>query len=172
MSYYPTDCAGCGKPIEGAWDSQIELGVETGEIANKASNRLFIYDKHIRCSPSRAQRIAHPDFPPVVEEREAFDQRLWPEDRREKFRVLYTEAWVRLQSKHNPNWPPNKNLIDKPPLVGYNEGMDDIEDLLEQVKAEIKNFSEDFPESRGEMLTDVLCHRIEEKFERFKFAMD
>ena len=121
MSYYPTDCAGCGKPIEGAWDSQIELGVETGEIADKASNRLFIYDKHIRCSPSRAQRIVHPDFPPVVDDREGFDQRLWPEDRRE----------------------------------------------LEQVRVEIKNFSEDFPESRGEMLTDVLCHRIEEKFERF-----
>jgi hypothetical protein len=166
MSYYPTDCAGCGKPIEGAWDSQIELGVETGEIADKASNRLFIYDKHIRCSPSRAQRIVHPDFPPVVEEREAFDQRLWPEDRREKFRVLYTEAWVRLQSKHNPNW------VDKEARGCYNEGMDDINDLLEQVKVEIKNFSEDFPESRGEMLTDVLCHRIEEQFDRFKFAMD
>ena len=166
MSYYPTDCAGCGKPIEGAWDSQIELGVETGEIADKASNRLFIYDKHIRCSPSRAQRIVHPDFPPVVEEREAFDQRLWPEDRREKFRVLYTEAWVRLQSKHNPNW------VDKEARGCYNEGMDDINDLFEQVKVEIKNFSEDFPESRGEMLTDVLCHRIEEQFDRFKFAMD
>ena len=166
MSYDPTDCAGCGKPIEGAWDSQIELGVETGEIADKASNRLFIYDKHIRCSPSRAQRIVHPDFPPVVDDREGFDQRLWPEDRREKFRVLYTEAWVRLQSKHNPNW------IDKEAPAVYNEGMDDIDDLLEQVRVEIKNFSEDFPESRGEMLTDVLCHRIEEKFERFKFAMD
>ena len=166
MSYYPTDCAGCGKPIEGAWDSQIELGVETGELKNTDANRLFIYDKHIRCSPSRAQRIVHPDFPPVVEEREAFDQRLWPEDRREKFRVLYTEAWVRLQSKHNPNW------VDKEARGCYNEGMDDINDLLEQVKVEIKNFSEDFPESRGEMLTDVLCHRIEEQFERYKFATD
>ena len=166
MSYYPTDCAECGKPIEGAWESQVELGVETGELKNTDANRLFIYDKHIRCSPSRAQRIVHPDFPPVVEEREAFDQRLWPEDRREKFRVLYTEAWVRLQSKHNPNW------VDKEARGCYNEGMDDINDLLEQVKAEIKNFSEDFPESRGEMLTDVLCHRIEEQFERYKFATD
>ena len=73
---------------------------------------------------------------------------------------------MRLQSKHNPNW------VDKEARGCYNEGMDDINDLLEQVKIEIKNFSEDFPESRGEMLTDVLCHRIEEQFDRFKFAMD
>jgi len=171
-NWYPIDCAGCDKPIEGAWESQIAFGIETGELKDRDVNRTLIYDKHIRCSPSRAQRIVHPDFPPVVDDREAFDQRLWTTDKREKFRVTYTEAWVRLQSKYNPNWPPNKNLIDKPPLVGYNEGMDDIEDLLEQVKLEIKNFSEDFPESRGELLTDVLCHRIEQQFERYKFAMD
>tara|TARA_B100001964_G_scaffold158379_1_gene173946 strand:- start:802 stop:1125 length:324 start_codon:yes stop_codon:yes gene_type:complete len=103
MSWYPNDCQECGKPIEGDWESQIALGIETGEITDRPSNRLFIYDKHIRCSPSRAQRIVHPDFPPVVDERPQFDWRRddgpWDPEMRKKYKKLYTEAWVRLQEK-------------------------------------------------------------------------
>ena len=98
MSWYPNDCQECGKPIEGDWESQIALGIETGEISDRPSNRLFIYDKHIRCSPSRAQRIVHPDFPPVVDERPRYDIRR-DDGMRKKYRKLYTEAWVRLQKK-------------------------------------------------------------------------
>jgi hypothetical protein len=103
MSWYPNDCQECGKPIEGDWESQIALGIETGELTDRPSNRLFIYDKHIRCSPSRAQRIVHPDFPPVVDERPQYDIRRddgpWDDEMRKKYRKLYTEAWARLQEK-------------------------------------------------------------------------
>ena len=109
MSSYPNDCHECGKPIKGEWESQIALGIETGEIADKPSNRLFIYDKHIRCSPSRAQRIVHDRFPPVIDERPQFDWRpeadnAWTDEMRAKYKKLYTEAWVRLQEQTNSDW--------------------------------------------------------------------
>jgi hypothetical protein len=109
MSWYPNDCNECDKPIEGEWESQIALGIETGELEDRPSNRLFLYDKHIRCSPSRAQRIVHPDFPPVIDERPQFDWRpeadnAWTDEDREKYKKLYTDAWARLQMRTNPAW--------------------------------------------------------------------
>jgi len=109
MSWYPVDCQECGEPIEGDWESQIALGIETGELSDRPSNRLFIYDKHIRCSPSRAQRIVHPQFPPVIDERSRYDWRpeadnAWTDEDRKKYKRLYTKAWVRLQMRTNPTW--------------------------------------------------------------------
>jgi len=95
-------CSVCGTPVDKS-DSAIELGVETGELSGDKPNRFVMHDKHIRCSPSRAQRIVHPRFPPVIDERPAFDIRLWKDaEKREFFIKLYTEAWVRVQRKHNP----------------------------------------------------------------------
>ncbi len=92
-------CSVCGKEVDKS-ESALALSMLTGEFKpeTRESHARFTYvDKHIRCSPSRGQRIVHPKFPPVVDERPAFDWRLWPEERRDLFKHLYTNAWVRLQ---------------------------------------------------------------------------
>jgi hypothetical protein len=107
--YADIECEVCGEIIEGKWDSQVYLGMETGELSTDSIHRWLIYDKHIKCSPSRAQRIVHPRYPKVVDERPQFDWRpeannAWTEQKRNEFRELYTDAWVRLQERYNPNW--------------------------------------------------------------------
>ena len=105
----PTDCEVCGEPIKGKWDSQVYLGMETGELTRSGIHRWLIYDKHIKCSPSRAQRIVHPKFPTVVDDRAQYDWRpeadnAWTDEMRSKWKKVYTNAWVRLQQQYNPNW--------------------------------------------------------------------
>ena len=104
-----TECHVCGEPIEGKWDSQVYLGMETGELDKSGIHRWLIYDKHIKCSPSRAQRIVHPEYPKVVDERPQFDWRpeadnSWTDEMRSKWKKVYTDAWVKLQGRYNPNW--------------------------------------------------------------------
>jgi len=106
-------CYTCGEPIEGKWDSQVYLGMETGELDRSGMHRWLIYDKHIRCSPSRAQRIVHEKFPVVIDEREQYDWRpeannAWTHEMRVKYKKLYTEAWVTLQELYNPKWQNEK----------------------------------------------------------------
>ena len=103
------ECYTCGEPIEGKWDSQVELGLETGELDRDGCHQHFIYDKHIKCSPSRAQRIVHSKYPTVIDERPQFDWRpeadnAWTDEMRAKWKKVYTEAWIRLQEKYNPDW--------------------------------------------------------------------
>ena len=106
--YTDIKCEVCDESIKGKWDSQVYLGMETGELDKGGINRWLIYDKHIKCSPSRAQRIIHPDFPPVIDNRSQFDMRrgdnVWTNEMREKWIKVYTEAWVKLQEKYNPSW--------------------------------------------------------------------
>ena len=106
--YTDIECEVCGEVIEGKWDSQVYLGLETGELDKEGYHQLFIYDKHIKCSPSRAQRIVHPMYPRVVDIRPEFDWRLdsgtWTDESRAKWQKIYTNAWVKLQEKYNPNW--------------------------------------------------------------------
>ena len=106
--YTDIECYECGELIEGKWDSQVYLGMETGELSKSGIHRWLIYDKHIKCSPSRAQRIVHPRYPTVVDERPQFDWRRddgpWDDEMRKKYKKLYTDSWVRLQKKYNPNW--------------------------------------------------------------------
>jgi hypothetical protein len=107
--YADIECEVCGEVIEGKWDSQVYLGMETGELSTDSIHRWLIYDKHIKCSPSRAQRIVHPKYPTVVDERPQFDWRpeannAWTDQKRNEFRELYTDAWVRLQERYNPSW--------------------------------------------------------------------
>ena len=104
-----TKCYSCGEAIEGKWDSQVQLGLETGELDKDGYHQHFIYDKHIKCSPSRSQRIVHAKFPTVIDDRPQFDWRpeadnAWTDERRSKWKKIYTEAWVRLQEKYNPTW--------------------------------------------------------------------
>jgi hypothetical protein len=101
-------CAGCDKEIKD-YESYLYLGILVGTINPL---RLFTaYDKHIRCSPSRAQHIHHPKFKKVVDKRPEFDVRLWlgdegsqTEERAQLYKHLYTNAWVRLQYQYNPNF--------------------------------------------------------------------
>ena len=114
--FVKTDCHACGKPIKGEWDSQVYLGIETGELDGSGIHRWLIYDKHIRCSPSRAQRIVHPKFPTVIDNRPQYDcppeaNNHWTDEMRSKWKKIYTEAWVRLQEKYNPNWKVTTNAI-------------------------------------------------------------
>ena len=39
------ECHACGEAIEGKWDSLIELGIETGELAHEAKSRVVFQDK-------------------------------------------------------------------------------------------------------------------------------
>jgi len=51
---YPVDCQVCNKPLQ-LWESTIELAILTGEFSGSPNiHRLVKFDKHIRCSPSRA----------------------------------------------------------------------------------------------------------------------
>ena len=97
-------CYVCGEPIEGQWNSLIELGIETGELKRGQINRLFFHDKCIKCSPSRSQHIVHPRFPPVRDDREQYNKEFWDKHERAKYQKLYTNAWIRLQEKFNPTW--------------------------------------------------------------------
>jgi len=106
--YVDMECYECGKLIEGKWDSQVYLGMETGELDKSGIHRWLIYDKHIKCSPSRAQRIVHPKYPTIVDES---PKNVWRQDdgpREDKMRMkikkLYTDSWVSLQERYNPNW--------------------------------------------------------------------
>ncbi len=107
--YTDIECHECGELIEGKWDSQVYLGMETGELDKSGIHRWLIYDKHIKCSPSRAQRIVHSKYPTVIDKRPQFDWRpeadnAWTDEMRSKWKKVYTEAWVRLQEKYNPYW--------------------------------------------------------------------
>ena len=107
--YTDIECHECGELIEGKWDSQVYLGMETGELDKSGIHRWLIYDKHIKCSPSRAQRIVHPKFPRVIDARQQFDWRpeadnTWTDEMRVKYKKLYTDSWVSLQKRYNPKW--------------------------------------------------------------------
>jgi hypothetical protein len=107
--YTDIECEVCGEIIQGKWDSQVYLGMETGELDKSGIHRWLIYDKHIKCSPSRAQRIVHSKYPTVIDKRPQFDWRpeadnAWTDEMRSKWKKVYTEAWVRLQEKYNPYW--------------------------------------------------------------------
>ena len=115
--YIDIKCEVCDELIKGKWDSQVYLGMETGELDESGMHRWLIYDKHIRCSPSRAQRIIHPKFPRVIDTRQQFDWRrddnVWTDEMRAKFKKLYTDAWVSLQMRTNPRWKDNCIKHDK-----------------------------------------------------------
>ena len=108
---YPvvTSCYSCDKPIEGKWDSTIQLAIEMGELEGEAKSRFFFRDKCIKCSPSRAQHIVHSEFPTVKDDREQYNKMFWDKYERSKYEKLYTNAWIRLQERYNPKWANKKN---------------------------------------------------------------
>ena len=107
--YTDIECEVCGETIEGKWDSQIHLGMESGELDKDSLNLFLFTDKHIKFTPSRAQRIVHPKFPTVIDNRPQYDCRpeadnAWTDEMRKKWKAVYTDAWVSLQERYNPKW--------------------------------------------------------------------
>ena len=100
-----TTCHRCNAHFD-PWESLLEFAVLTGEL--QPYYKFFHKDCHIRCSPSRAQHIIHDKFPAIVDDRLAFDRRLWEDRRRRKQQRIYTKAWVKLQVAFNPNWKGTK----------------------------------------------------------------
>jgi len=109
LSYTKAECYSCGEPIEGKWDSTIQLAIEMGELEGEAKSRFFFHDKCIKCSPSRAQHIVHPKFPAVKDNREQYNKMFWDKYERSKYEKLYTNAWIKLQERYNPKWANKKN---------------------------------------------------------------
>ncbi len=61
---------------------------------------LLFHLHHIRCSPSRAQYIVHPQFqPPVVDDRPQLDKRLLDADERQRIETAVTNAWLVLTER-------------------------------------------------------------------------
>ena len=64
---------------------------------------LFSMRRCIDCSPSRAQHIVHPDFPPVEDDRPQFDKRnpeVFPtEEKRKEYQLRWTSAWLMCQNE-------------------------------------------------------------------------
>tara|TARA_A100001201_G_scaffold83494_1_gene74052 strand:- start:1717 stop:2046 length:330 start_codon:yes stop_codon:yes gene_type:complete len=93
-------CYVCNKQVE-KHESALRLGVLAGEFPSKVTlnNLKFLgyVDKHIACSPSRAQHIVHPEFPPVKDERVQYNKDFWDRSECSKYQSLYTNAWVVLQ---------------------------------------------------------------------------
>ena len=62
---------------------------------------LLAHRRCIRCSPSRAQHIVHPDFKPVTDDRPQFDKRnseAFPtEEKVKEFEKRWTAAWLICQ---------------------------------------------------------------------------
>tara|TARA_Y100000310_G_C20354660_1_gene656047 strand:+ start:275 stop:643 length:369 start_codon:yes stop_codon:yes gene_type:complete len=100
------ECYQCKKETDD-WDDATKLHA----IAWNEPLTVFLYKKKcIRCSPSRAQHIVHPDFEPVADDRPMFDKRLWsdPENAAHKkygpnfateCEDRYTNAWLELREE-------------------------------------------------------------------------
>ena len=95
----PEYCDKCNKEVTPGNDA-----CTLDEIAwNDPHGHMFSRRRCIRCSPSRAQHIVHPDFEPVVDDRPEFDKRLMPKEERDRREKQMTEAWVKAQLKEEVN---------------------------------------------------------------------
>ena len=90
------ECDKCGQVVE-KWEDATLFAA----IYNDSPATPFISGKrHIRCSPSRAQFIVHPYFPPVVDTRPAFDKQYLNPVLRAELEEKYTKAWTKLQEEY------------------------------------------------------------------------
>lgn len=86
-------CDKCGQEVSN-WDDIIAMeAIIYGEPFG-----LFVFAaRHIRCSPSRAQYIVHPDFTQVVDDRPEYDKRLRDPGEVAELEAAWTAAWVEAQ---------------------------------------------------------------------------
>ena len=88
---YP--CSICSKPVARTDDATLL----EAEYLDSPFSVLFYASKHIRCSPSRAQYIVHPEFSSVTDERPEYDKRKRSARVVKRDEVKYTRAWLALQ---------------------------------------------------------------------------
>ena len=90
-------CDKCSKPIA----LQDDATALEAEAINCPAVVFYKKPRHIQCSPSRAQYIVHPDFPPVIDDRPEFDKRLKPPEVVAEQERKWTDVWVRVrEEKH------------------------------------------------------------------------
>jgi len=88
------NCDKCHKPV-----AKAESAFLLSYVAHGGNPITFIAynDRHITCSPSRAQYIVHPSFMPVVDIRPDYDKRLRDPQSRFNREQEYTTAWIEIQ---------------------------------------------------------------------------
>ncbi len=57
--------------------------------------------RHIRCSPSSAQWIIHPDFDLITDSRPKYNKKQYPLEQQKTFEKQYTNAWLELKLKQH-----------------------------------------------------------------------
>ena len=86
-------CDVCGGDVENLWESDLYLRYVIGQIDPETLHTTR--ERHIRCNPTLAQFIVHPDFEPVVVAGVFDKRRLDPAYVREQERLI-TRGWQRL----------------------------------------------------------------------------
>lgn len=87
------DCNVCEKEVK-PYNSAVHL---EAEVMKQAVLVFLSSPRHIRCSPSRAQYIVHPQFqPPVIDNRAQFDKLLLAPEERQRIETAVTNAWLVL----------------------------------------------------------------------------
>jgi hypothetical protein len=101
-------CDVCGGDVEHIWESDLYLRYVIGQLDPETLHTTR--ERHIRCSPTRAQFIVHSDFPPVVLEGDFDKRQLDPTFVKEQER-LFTRGWQRLRELEHVE---NLSLLDYP----------------------------------------------------------
>ena len=87
-------CEVCGEPVPEITESDLYLRYVLGEIP--ASQLMTAPERHLRCNPTQAQFIVHPDFPPVTVGGLFGKQNFDPHEVKTR-EELVTRAWLRLR---------------------------------------------------------------------------
>lgn len=87
-------CDVCGGDVEHIWESDLYLRYVIGLLDPETLHTTR--ERHIRCSPTRAQFIVDPDFKLVVVEGDFDKRQLDPVFVREQERLI-TRGWRRLK---------------------------------------------------------------------------
>jgi hypothetical protein len=87
-------CDVCGREVEEITDSDLYLRYVLGEVSLPTLH--LSRERHIRCNPTTAQFIVHPDFEPVRCEG-PFSREQLDRESVSAQEALITRAWMRLQ---------------------------------------------------------------------------
>ncbi len=91
-------CDRCKKPVK-----TEENVMELLAIVQDDPLLVFTNDKcrHIRCSPSSAQWINHPDFMPMTDKRPKYAKKQYSVENRKVFEKKFTSGWLKLIGEDN-----------------------------------------------------------------------
>lgn len=86
-------CDRCGNLVE-PQDDAVAL---SALCLNEPVYNLIFGTRHIRCSPSRAQYIVHPQFAAIADDRPEYDKRLKDPALVALWEERWTGAWIALR---------------------------------------------------------------------------